>query len=69
MTEKQINISPEERTVDIFADDITVDEIKEHLNHFKNMSDYEFRVHNPRQTTDLISVYEYDVLIDNLYKI
>ena len=69
MTGKQINISPKERTVDIFVDDITVDEIKWHLNHFKNMSDYEFRIHNPQQTTDLISVYECDVLIDNLYKI
>ena len=69
MIGKEINIDPKEKTVDIFVDDITVDEMKEHLNHFKNMSDYEFMIHNPRQTTDLISVYEYDVLIDNLYKI
>lgn len=69
MRSKQININPKEKTVDIFVDDITVDEIKEHLKRFKNMSDYEFRIHNPQQTTDLISVYEYDVIIDNLYKI
>ena len=69
MQSKQINIDPKEKTVDIFVDDIMVDEIKEHLKHFKNMSDYEFRIHNQQQTTDLISVYEYDVIIDNLYKI
>lgn len=69
MVGKEINISPKERTVDIFVDDITVDEIKEHLKRFKNMGDYEFRIHNLQQTTDLISVYEYDVIIDNLYKI
>jgi len=62
MVGKQININPKEKTVDIFVDDITVDEIKEHLKRFKNMSDYEFRIHNPQQTTDLISVYEYDVI-------
>ena len=65
----QININPKEKTVDIFVDDITVDEIKEYLKRFKNMSDYEFRIHNSQQTTDLISVYEYDVIIDNSYKI
>jgi hypothetical protein len=69
MAAKEINICPKEKTINIFVDDITVDEIKEHLKHFKNMSDYEFRIHNPQQTTDLISVYEYNVLIDNLYKI
>ena len=69
MAAKEINICPKEKTINIFVDDITVDEIKKHLKYFKNMSDYEFRIHNPQQTTDLISVYEYDVLIDNLYKI
>ena len=69
MVGKQININPKEKTVDIFVDDIKVDEIKEHLKRFKNMSDSEFRIHNSQQTTDLISVYEYDVIIDNLYKI
>ena len=69
MRSKQININPKEKTVDIFVGDITVDEIKEHLKRFNNMDDYEFRIHNPQQTTDLISVYEYDVIIDNLYKI
>ncbi len=69
MQSKQININPKEKTVDIFVDDITVDEIKEHLKRFKNINDYEIRIHNPQQTTDLISVYEYDVIIDNLYKI
>ena len=68
MVGKQININPKEKTVDIFVDDITTDELKNTLSHFVGMDDYEFRVHNPQQTTDLLSVYECDVLIDNLYK-
>lgn len=69
MVGKQINIDPKEKTVDIFVDDITTGELKDVLNHFKGMNNYEFIIHNPQQTTDLISVYEYDVIIDNLYKI
>ena len=69
MVDKEININPKEKTVDIFVDDITIDELKDVLSHFKEMDDYEFRIHNPQQTTSLISVYEYDVVIDNLYKI
>ena len=69
MVAKQININPKEKTIDVFVDNISIDELKECLKHFKNMSNYEFKIHNPKQTTDLISVYEYNVLIDNLYKI
>lgn len=69
MVGKQINIDPKEKTVDIFVDDITIDELKSILNHFKGMDDYEFRIHNPEQTTSLISGYIGNVLIDKLYKI
>ena len=69
MVGKQINISPKEKTVDIFVDDITIDELKDVLNHFSGMDDYEFRIHNPEQTTDLISEYNGNVIIDKLYKI
>ena len=69
MVGKEININPKEKSVDVFVDDITINELKDILNHFKGMDDYEFRIHNLQQTTDLISVYEYDVIIDNLYKI
>ena len=69
MIGKQININPKEKTVDIFVDDIDIERLKDILKDFGSLGDYEFRVHNPGQTTDLISVYEYDVIIDNLYKI
>ncbi len=69
MTTRQINIDPKEKAINIFVDDITTSQIKELLKHFIGMDDYEFRIHNPQQTTDLVSVYEHDVLIDNLYKI
>ena len=69
MIGKEINIDPKEKTVDIFVDDIDIEQLKDILKDFSSLGDYEFRVHNPGQTTDLISVYEYDVIIDNLYKI
>lgn len=69
MVEKQINIDPKEKTVDIFVDDITIDELKDVLSHFKEMDDYEFIIHNPEQTTSLISGYIGNVLISNLYKL
>ena len=63
MVGKQINIDPKEKTVDIFVDDITTDELKGVLNHFKGMDDYEFIIHNPQQTTCLIDVYENDEIL------
>ena len=69
MIGKEINIDPKEKTVDIFVDDIDIEQLKDILKDFGSLGDYEFRVHNPGQTTDLISVYEYNVLIDKLYKI
>lgn len=69
MVGKEININPKEKTVDIFVDDITIDELKDVLSHFKEMDDYEFRIHNQQQTTSLISGYIGNVLIDKLYKI
>ena len=69
MVAKQINIDPREKTVDVFVDDITVDEIKELVKHFVGMDDYEILIHNPKQSTDLIAIYEGNVLVDNLYKI
>ena len=47
MVGKEININPKEKTVDIFVDDITIDELKDVLSRFKEMDDYEFRIHNP----------------------
>ena len=69
MRSKQININPKEKTVDIFVDDITTSEIKELVKHFVGMDDYEILIHNPKQSTDLIAIYEGNVLVDNLYKI
>ena len=69
MIGKEINIDSKEKTVDIFVDDITTDGLKSILNHFIGMSDYEFRIHNDNQTTNLIDVFDGNILIDNLYKI
>ena len=69
MTEKQINIDPKEKTIDIFVDDITVEQLKDILKDFKGMDDYEFRIHNTNQSTNLIHEYYGNILIDNLYKI
>ena len=69
MAAKQININPKEKAVDIFVDDITISEIKELVKHFVGMDDYEILIHNPKQSTDLIAIYEGNVLVDNLYKI
>ena len=69
MVGKEISINPKEKTVDIFVDDITIDELNGVLNHFSGMDDYEFRIHNPQQTTSLISGYIGNVLIDKLYKL
>jgi LEA14-like dessication related protein len=66
MKGKQINIDPKEKIVDIYVDDITVSELKNVLNHFNEMNDYTFKIHNPQQTTCLIDVYENDIEIDNL---
>ena len=69
MVAKQINIDPKEKTINIFVDDITISEIKELVKHFIGMDDYEILIHNPKQSTDLIAIYEGNVLVDNLYKI
>lgn len=69
MVGKEININPKEKTVDIFVDDITIDELKDTIGRFNGMEDYEIRVHNPEQTTSLISDYIGNVLIDKLYAI
>jgi len=69
MVGKQINIDPKEKIVDVFVDDITIDELKSVLKHFNEMDYYEFRIHNPKQSTDLISVFDGNILIDKLYKI
>ena len=69
MVAKQININPAEKTINVFVDDITISEIKELVKHFVGMDDYEILIHNPKQSTDLIAIYEGNVLVDNLYKI
>ena len=69
MAAKQINIDPIEKTINVFIDDITISEIKELVKHFVGMDDYEILIHNPKQSTDLIAIYEGNVLVDNLYKI
>ena len=69
MKSKQININPKEKAINIFVDDITISEIKELVKHFVGMDDYEILIHNPKQSTDLIAIYEGNVLVDNLYKI
>lgn len=69
MAAKQINIDPKEKTINIFVDDISISEIKELVKHFVGMDDYEILIHNPKQSTDLIAIYEGNVSVDNLYKI
>ena len=69
MVAKQINIDPKEKTINVFVDDITISEIKELVKHFVGMDDYEILIHNPKQSTDLIAIYEGNILVDNLYKI
>ena len=69
MIAKQINIDPKEKTINIFVDDITISEIKELVKHFVGMDDYEILIHNPEQSTDLIAIYEGNVIVDNLYEI
>ena len=69
MIAKQINIDPKEKTINVFVDDITISEIKELVKHFVGMDDYEILIHNPKQSTDLIAIYEGNVLVDNLYKL
>ena len=69
MTARQINIDPKEKTINIFVDDITISEIKELVKHFVGMDDYEILIYNPKQSTDLIAIYDGNVLVDNLYKI
>lgn len=69
MVAKQINIDPTEKTINVFVDDITISEIKELVKHFVEMDDYEILIHNPKQSTDLIAIYEGNVLVDNLYEI
>ena len=69
MAEKQISIDPKAKTINIFVDDITISEIKELVKHFVGMDDYEILIHNPKQSTDLIAIYEGNVIVDNLYEI
>ena len=69
MQAKQINIDPKEKAINIFVDDITISQIKELVKHFVGMDDYEILIHNPKQSTDLIAIYDGNVLVDNLYKI
>ena len=69
MTTRQINIDPKEKTINIFVDDITISQIKELVKHFVGMDDYEILIHNPKQSTDLIAIYEGNVIVDNLYEI
>lgn len=69
MVGKQINIYPKEKTINVFVDDITISEIKELVKHFVGMDDYEILIHNPKQSTDLIAIYEGNVIVDNLYEI
>ena len=69
MLAKQINIDPKEKTINVFVDDITIYEIKELGKHFVGMDDYEILIHNPKQSTDLIAIYEGNVSVDNLYKL
>ena len=69
MAAKQINIYPKEKTINVFVDDITISQIKELVKHFVGMDDYEILIHNPKQSTDLIAIYEGNVIVDNLYKI
>ncbi len=69
MVGKEINIDPKEKTINILVDDITILEIKGILKHFVGLDDYEVFIHNPFQSTDLIDIYNGNVMVDNLYKI
>ena len=69
MAAKEISVNPNDKTINIFMDDTTVNEIKSLLKHFVELDDYEVFIHNPNQSTDLIEVYYGNIQIDNLYKV
>lgn len=65
----QTKINPKNKHVDIYVGNVTVTELKVILKDLSNKGYDNVSVHNRKQTTDLIDVYEGNVTIDNLYKL
>jgi hypothetical protein len=68
MAGRETTINVDEKTIDITVDDISKSELKDLLSNYRHLNGYKIMVHNKKQSTDLIDVYEGDVNIDNLYK-
>lgn len=72
MNIEKIAINVNNRDIDVFTDDISFEQIKLVLKELSKLTMFEIdeiKIHNKNQTTDLINVYDGNVIIDNLYKV
>ena len=69
---EKIIINVNDRDIDVFTDDISFEQIKLVLKELSKLTMFEIdeiKIHNKNQTTDLVNVYDGNVIIDNLYKV
>ena len=72
MNIEKITINVNNRDIDVFTDDISFEQIKLVLKELSKLTMFEIdeiKIHNKNQTTDLVNVYDGNVIIDNLYKV
>lgn len=72
MNIEKIVINVNNRDIDVFTDDISFEQIKLVLKELSKLTMFEIdeiKIHNKNQTTDLVNVYDGNVIIDNLYKV
>lgn len=72
MNIEKIEINVNNRDIDVFTDDISFEQIKLVLKELSKLTMFEIdeiKIHNKNQTTDLVNVYDGNVIIDNLYKV
>lgn len=72
MNIEKIAINVNSRDIDVFTDDINFEQIKLVLKELSKLTMFEIdeiKIHNKNQTTDLVNVYDGNVIIDNLYKV
>lgn len=72
MNIEKIAINVNNRDIDVFTDDISFEQIKLVLKELSKLTMFEIdeiKIHNKNQTTDLVNVYDGNVIIDNLYKV